>query len=77
MNAASLRKEIDRSLTVLLDREALILRMYYGLGGYPAMSLEEIGEKVNLTSERVRQIKLNAIRKLKETVRAGRLKSYL
>jgi RNA polymerase primary sigma factor len=77
INAASLRKEIDRSLSILLDREALIIRMYYGLGGYPAMSLEEIGERVSLTSERVRQIKLNAIRKLKDTIRRGRLKTYL
>ena len=77
MNAASLREEIDRSLAILPDREARILRMYYGLGGYRAMSLEEIGEKLSLTSERVRQIKVRAIRKLKHTVRAGRLKSYL
>ena len=77
MNAASLREEIDRSLAILPDREARILRMYYGLGGYRAMSLEEIGEMLSLTSERVRQIKVRAIRKLKHTVRAGRLKSYL
>jgi RNA polymerase primary sigma factor len=77
MNAASLRKEIDRSLAVLPDRAALVLRMYYGLGGYRAMSLEEIGEKLGLTSERVRQIKVKAIRKLKVTARAGHLKSYL
>jgi RNA polymerase primary sigma factor len=77
MHVDSLRKEIDRSLAVLPDREALILRMYYGLGGYPAMSLEEIGEKLGLTSERVRQIKVKAIRKLKATVRTGQLKTYL
>jgi RNA polymerase primary sigma factor len=77
MNAASLRQEIDRSLAVLPDREALIIRMYYGLGGHPAMSLEEIGERLKLTSERVRQIKAKAIRKLKATARAGRLKNFL
>ncbi|MDR2414848.1 MAG: RNA polymerase sigma factor RpoD/SigA [Odoribacteraceae bacterium] len=77
MNAASLREEIDRSLAILPDRDALVIRMYYGLGGHCAMSLEEIGEGLGLTSERVRQIKMKAIRKLKTTVRAGHLKSYL
>ncbi|MDR2131364.1 MAG: sigma-70 family RNA polymerase sigma factor [Odoribacteraceae bacterium] len=77
MQAASLRAEIDRSLAMLPDKETLILRLYYGLGGHRAMSLEEIGETLGLTSERIRQIKSKAIRKLKATVRAGRLQSYL
>ena len=77
MNADSLRTEIDRYLTILDERDALILRMYYGLGGYTAMSLEEIGDRVGLTSERVRQIKSKAIRKLKNSCRSKRLKTYL
>lgn len=77
MNVASLRTEIDRSLAILPEREALILRMYYGLGGYQPMSLEEVGVELKLTSERVRQIKSKAIRKLKSTYRNRRLQSYL
>ena len=77
MNADSLRTEIDRYLTILDERDALILRMYYGLGGYTAMSLEEIGDRVGLTSERVRQIKSKAIKKLKNSCRSKRLKTYL
>lgn len=77
MNADSLRTEIDRSLSILPEREALIVRMYYGLGGYPAMSLEEIGHAIKLTSERVRQIKSKAIRKLKYGYRNKQLKTYL
>ena len=77
MNADSLRTEIDRYLTMLDERDALILRMYYGLGGYSAMSLEEIGDRIGLTSERVRQIKSKAIKKLKNSCRSKRLKTYL
>lgn len=77
LNADSLRTEIDRYLSTLDERDALILRMYYGLAGYTAMSLEEIGDRVGLTSERVRQIKSKAIKKLKNTCRSKRLKTYL
>ena len=66
LNHDSLKKDIERSLSVLTEREATIVSMYYGLNGYVAMSLEEIGAKLTLTSERVRQVKSKAIRKLKE-----------
>lgn len=73
----SLRTDIERSLSLLSEREATIVSMYYGLCGYTAMSLEEIGTKLGLTSERVRQVKNKSIRKLKETGYIKRLKTYL
>ena len=73
----SLRKEIERALTTLSQREADILRYYFGLNGAPPHTLEEIGEKFDLTRERVRQIKEKAIRRLKHTSRSKNLKSYL
>ncbi|MDE7375066.1 MAG: RNA polymerase sigma factor RpoD/SigA [Odoribacter sp.] len=77
MNQDSLKTDIERSFVLLSGREALILRMYYGLDDNSPMSLEEIGTKLGLTSERVRQVKSKAIRKLKEMKNARRLKSYL
>ena len=73
----SLRKEIERLLTTLPYREADILRMYYGLNGQNASTLEEIGEEFFLTRERVRQIKEKAIRKLKSTTKSKILRGYL
>jgi RNA polymerase primary sigma factor len=73
----SLRKEIERTLTTLGQREADILRLYFGLNGSAPLTLEEIGEKFDLTRERVRQIKEKAIRKLKQTSRSKNLKTYL
>ena len=77
LNNDSLKKDIERSLSVLSDREATILNMYYGLNGYSPMSLEEIGINLGLTSERVRQVKNKSIRKLKDTAEIKRLKTYL
>ena len=77
LNRDSLKKDIERSFQILSDREATILSMYYGLGGYSSMSLEEIGTKLGLTSERVRQVKTKAIKKLKEVKNNKRLKTYL
>lgn len=74
---SSLRKEIERSLATLSEREADILRFFFGLNEYPAMTLEEIGEKMDLTRERVRQIKEKAIKKLKNKFRNQLLKTYL
>ncbi len=73
----SLRKEIDRAITTLSPREADVVRLYFGLNGSHPMTLEEIGEKFDLTRERVRQIKEKAIRRLKHTNRSKILKSYL
>ena len=73
----SLRTEIERSLQTLTDREADVIRLYFGLGSKHAMTLEEIGEKFDLTRERVRQIKEKGIRRLKHTSRSRILKTYL
>jgi RNA polymerase primary sigma factor len=73
----SLRKEIDRAVSTLTPREADVVRFYFGLGNSHPMTLEEIGEKFDLTRERVRQIKEKAIRRLKHTSRSKILKTYL
>lgn len=73
----SLRKEVQRVLSTLTQREADVITLYFGLNGEHAMTLEEIGEKFNLTRERVRQIKEKAIRRLRHTSRSKTLKPYL
>ncbi len=73
----SLRREIERAVSTLTQREADVIRLYFGLNGSHPMTLEEIGEKFDLTRERVRQIKEKAIRRLKHTSRSKILKTYL
>jgi RNA polymerase primary sigma factor len=73
----SLSQEIKRSLSVLAERERLVIVLFFGLGNNAAHSLEEIGEKFNLTRERVRQIKDKALMRLRNNSRANLLQSYL
>jgi RNA polymerase primary sigma factor len=73
----SLRKEVARALSTLTQRESDVIALYFGLNGEHPMTLEEIGEKFNLTRERVRQIKEKAIRRLRHTSRSKALKTYL
>ncbi|ABG59052.1 sigma-70 family RNA polymerase sigma factor [Cytophaga hutchinsonii] len=73
----SLRREVQRALSTLTQREADVISLYFGLNGEHSMTLEEIGEKFNLTRERVRQIKEKAIRRLRHTSRSKALKPYL
>ncbi len=73
----SLRREVQRALSTLTQREADVVTLYFGLNGEHTMTLEEIGEKFNLTRERVRQIKEKAIRRLRHTSRSKALKPYL
>lgn len=73
----SLRKEIERAISTLTAREADVVRLYFGLNSKHPLTLEEIGEKFDLTRERVRQIKEKAIRRLKHTSRSKILKTYL
>ncbi|HYG51224.1 MAG TPA: RNA polymerase sigma factor RpoD/SigA [Flavobacteriales bacterium] len=77
LNKESLRKEIERSLTTLTQREADVVRLFFGLNGQHQHTLEEIGSKFDLTRERVRQIKEKAVRRLKHTSRSKLLKTYL
>jgi RNA polymerase primary sigma factor len=73
----SLRTEINRIVATLSPRESDILKYYYGLDGKVLLTLEEIGQKYNLSRERVRQIKEKAIKSLRHNTRSGLLKSYL
>ncbi|MCU0419695.1 MAG: sigma-70 family RNA polymerase sigma factor [Cyclobacteriaceae bacterium] len=73
----SLRREVQRALSTLTQRESDVISRYFGLDGQHAMTLEEIGETFNLTRERVRQIKEKAIRRLRHTSRSKALKPYL
>jgi RNA polymerase primary sigma factor len=73
----SLKIEISRVLKTLRPREADVIQLYFGLGQTHAMTLEEIGENLNLTRERVRQIKEKSLRRLKNISRSNILKAYL
>ena len=73
----SLKTEIARALSALSERESEVLRLYYGIESDHAMTLEEIGEKFNLTRERVRQIKEKAIRRLRHASKSKHLRTYL
>ena len=74
---ASLKTEIDRSLSTLTERQKDVIRFFFGIGVDHALSLEDIGEHFNLTRERVRQIKDKAITKLRTASRCKLLKTFL
>jgi len=73
----SLKQEIDRSRKTLTERQKEVICFFFGIGVDHPMSLEDIGEKFNLTRERVRQIKDKAITKLRSNSRSKMLRSYL
>lgn len=73
----SLKQDIERSLSTITERERQILILFYGLNGNRALTLEEIGQEMDLTRERVRQIKEKAIRRLKHSSRSKLLKQYI
>lgn len=73
----SLKEEVERALSKLSEREAAVIRLYFGFETDEPLTLEEIGDKFNLTRERVRQIKEKAIRRLRNTTRSKELKKYL
>ena len=73
----SLKEEIDRALSSLSEREAEVIKLYFGLNKEHSLTLEEIGERFNLTRERVRQIKEKAIRRLRRASKSESLRAYL
>ncbi len=75
--ADSLQSDVGRALATLTSRESDIISHYYGLCGAESLTLEEIGEKFNITRERVRQIKEKATRRLRHSSRCKTLRSYL
>ena len=75
--AQSLKIEIERALGTLTYKEAKVIKMFYGIGNEAMSSLEEIGEKFDLTRERVRQVKQKAIRRLQSGSKTQMLKTYL
>ena len=72
----SLQEEIEKTLDTLSEREKEVVKLYFGIGEETAHTLEEIGQRFNLTRERVRQIKEKALRRLKHCSRSKRLKVY-
>jgi RNA polymerase primary sigma factor len=75
--ASALSDDLERALGTLSDRERNILSMYFGLGGDEPMTLEDIGKKLKLTRERIRQIKEKAIQRLRHSTRAKFLQGYM
>src|SRR5690606_32363185 len=73
----SIKIEIDRSLETLTERQKEVICFFFGIGHDQPMSLEDIGEKFNLTRERVRQIKDKAITKLRTNKSSRELRSFL
>ncbi len=77
LDGANLRDEIEHALSSLTPREEKVLRMRYGIGEPTQYSLEDIGSRFNLTRERIRQIELKALRKLRCTRRSQSLESFV
>jgi RNA polymerase primary sigma factor len=73
----SLISEVARVLSTLDEREAEVIKLSFGIGTGQRATLEEIGERFDLTRERIRQIKENALRKLRTSKRSNKLKDYL
>lgn len=73
----SLSVEIERALETLSPREKEVITMYFGIERYEPLTLEEIGQELNLTRERIRQIKEKALHRLRHKSRSKTLKMYL
>ena len=75
--AAALSKDLERALLTLSTRQRQILTLYYGLGGNAPMTLDDIGKRLRITRERIRQIKEKAIQRLRHSTRARYLEGYI
>ncbi len=73
----SLQMEIERTLDTLSEREKEIIKLYFGIGMNHGLTIDEIGEKFDLTRERVRQIKEKALKRLRQSTRSKLLRTYL
>ncbi|MFN8299679.1 MAG: sigma-70 family RNA polymerase sigma factor [Chitinophagales bacterium] len=73
----SLKEETERTLSSLTDREREVIKLFFGIGVEHPMTLEDIGEQLGITRERIRQIKDKAITKLRSQSRSKSLKAYL
>ena len=73
----SLKEDIKRALSSLRPKEAQVLELYFGVGQDHPLTLEEIGDRLQLTRERIRQIKEKALNKLRKTTRGKLLRYYL
>ena len=73
----SLKNDVDSTLKTLKPKAERVIRMRYGIGGYKAMSLKEIGDKCGLTKERIRQIEKTAVQALQSPSRRRRLEAYV
>ncbi len=74
---SDMREQLDNALETLTDREKLVLRLRFGLDNGETKTLEEVGKEFHVTRERIRQIEAKALRKLRGTGHAGRLRDYL
>lgn len=74
---SSLKTELERLLDILSDREAYVLKKYYGIGGNKAMGMDEIAYQLGITKERIRQIKTSALLRLRKSSKCDFLKEYL
>ena len=74
---SALKNDVDGALKTLKPKAERVLRMRYGLGGYKAMSLKEIGDACGLTKERIRQIEKGAVQMLQSPSRRRRLEAYV
>ena len=72
-----LEDDIENILKTLNKREEYVIRNRYGIGEYPALSLQEIGDKLNISKERVRQIEQKALTRLQNPLRTEKLKVYV
>jgi len=73
---SSLKAEIEKILDTLTESEKDVIKLYYGIGQDTSYTLDEIGKRIHLTRERVRQIKQKGLGRLKNSFRAKRLRSF-